>query len=668
MIGILEKTVTPAMNAVRKILLFIVVMLMPATILGQTDDVFVHFDGKSIHVRWRGERSISDPKYIVYRTTGRFGNKASIATTTRTSLVSDITKIAGTKTDAYLGMFRTNGKDITATDYERVFTNKTSLNLFNALSATTPEFARVLGEAITDSTFTKGEQYRYTIVVLEGSNEKIIGTSRIVSTDKPEVVPVPTDCNISSGDASCTITWQGNNTYEQQGLVVSSNVYRSEQPLGPFIRINALPLVPFRFTGNEQQRTFSDEYLQNGTTYFYYVTNINVAGVESKPSITLQATPGSIVGAPVQLTLQQIGNAVLVEWTLPTADASVRYYEVRRTDFKKVTTTETVPAGNGKKTSWIDNTVTSGAYTYSVRAVSNDTTSGYSAEETITLKDNIPPAQPQKLTYKTDKNKVILSWIPNKEQDIAGYIITRLSDKEFAIPFQLTASPIKATIFTDSLPPDAPYTVAYQIYAEDISYNRSLPSEKLFVRLPDKTPPTVPVITSFQQSKNSATINWTKSTEPDLKEFVVYRRTKNDTKAIYKTTTTTFTDKELSAGEYWYSVTATDSTGNESTHSGERSATILSSIIAPPEQGNATEKNGNIILSWKPTPSTDVSGYSVWIEYNGKQVSIKETKKTVTQHTDKLSDTTKEQTYYIRAFTSTGVESIPLTIRYTPKR
>lgn len=119
MIGIHKKTVTPAIHTARKVMLFIVVVLIPATMLGQTDDVFVHFDGKSIHVRWRGERSISDPKYIVYRTTGRFGNKASIATTTRTSLISDITKIAGTKTDAYLGMFRTNGKDITATDYER---------------------------------------------------------------------------------------------------------------------------------------------------------------------------------------------------------------------------------------------------------------------------------------------------------------------------------------------------------------------------------------------------------------------------------------------------------------------------------------------------------------------------------------------------------------------
>src|SRR5262249_28523738 len=80
------------------------------------------------------------------------------------------------------------------------------------------------------------------------------------------------------------------------------------------------------------------------------------------------------------------------------------------------------------------------------------------------LKDTFPPAAPKGLAAVASEGAVNLIWEPNKEPDLAGYVVWR-ADAAGGRPVAVTSAPIADTTFTDTVPAGTRYR--YTIQAVD---------------------------------------------------------------------------------------------------------------------------------------------------------------------------------------------------------
>lgn len=114
---------------------------------------------------------------------------------------------------------------------------------------------------------------------------------------------------------------------------------------------------------------------------------------------------------------------------------------------------------------------------YTVRAVESITGQTLESEAPkpicVTLTDTFPPAAPKNLQHIASDGVISLIWEPNRESDIAGYIVLRgvpPGDKLEPI----TPSPIAATVFDDKVPAGMRYV--YAVQAVDRAGNHSTSS------------------------------------------------------------------------------------------------------------------------------------------------------------------------------------------------
>lgn len=123
-------------------------------------------------------------------------------------------------------------------------------------------------------------------------------------------------------------------------------------------------------------------------------------------------------------------------------------------------------------------------YGYNAQRVRDVTLSGHALEIrsapsptiTVVMHDTFPPATPSGLAAVPGTSSIDLSWEPNTEPDLAGYIVYRqtvAADGTLnAAPSQLTPTPIPAPAFSD-LTAQPGQTYSYRIVAVDSDGNRS---------------------------------------------------------------------------------------------------------------------------------------------------------------------------------------------------
>jgi hypothetical protein len=99
-----------------------------------------------------------------------------------------------------------------------------------------------------------------------------------------------------------------------------------------------------------------------------------------------------------------------------------------------------------------------------------------SPQQCVTFKDTFPPAAPEGLVGIGSEGAVSLIWTPNREADLAGYIVLRAIEPETELA-PVTPAPIPDTNFRDTVPSGS--RVTYAVEAVDKTGNRSEPSEKI---------------------------------------------------------------------------------------------------------------------------------------------------------------------------------------------
>ena len=170
----------------------------------------------------------------------------------------------------------------------------------------------------------------------------------------------------------------------------------------------------------------------------------------------------------------------------------------------------------------------------------------------------------------------------------------------------------------------------------------------------DTTPPSVPTNVNVQAtSPNSVLVSWNPSA--DNVAVAGYRVYRNGTE-IASTTSTSYADQNLQASTpYSYSVSAYDSSNNESAQSPPQSVTTPAPLVPPTVPGNVSavaNATTSIQLTWNSASGNPlIAGYSIY--RNGSRVASTSN----TSYVDTGLSPATGYSYAIASYNASGTES-----------
>ncbi len=142
----------------------------------------------------------------------------------------------------------------------------------------------VATSAYTDNTATNGTTYYYVVTAVDTSSNESGNSNEASATPADTTAPAaPTGLSATAGDGSVDLDWADNTEPDLD----SYSVYRSTTAGGPYSVIA---------TGIASS-AYTDNFVTNGTTYYYVVTAVDTAFNESGNSNEASATPQAPPGA-----------------------------------------------------------------------------------------------------------------------------------------------------------------------------------------------------------------------------------------------------------------------------------------------------------------------------------------------------------------------------------
>ena len=448
------------------------------------------------------------------------------------------------------------------------------------------DLATIIGSAYKDTDFQKNTGYEYLLKVYNNKKpvtEKnfMIDTSRL---DKPiEIIPKGVRY-----DWGVALKWSGYMAY------TAFHVYRSETENDGYVKITKTPVnVAYQIEGNGQVVTSPYFYTDSAinlpankkssladkikienekkqTIYFYKISGIDSFGDESALSKPLYPIMDkSRKPAPVKnIMAAQKDDAMLVSWDA-SKDANLSGYNVYKGstydgDYSKLNTSLVTD------TNYIDSEILPEVnYFYAVTAVrKNYTESIMTLPALAVFRDKTPPAVPEQLTAIATKGQISLSWLSVSDNDLEGYELYRATSKDAFDWAKMNGKPLTVNYYNDTMSKvldKKPYF--YKVLSIDKKFNRSKFSSIIEIKLPDLTPPKVPVWGECISKNENIVLNWVQSTEDDIAEYRVYkgRGNKRVLLANVPSKNNSYTDKSIKPGaKAWYFITAVDGDKNES--------------------------------------------------------------------------------------------------------
>jgi hypothetical protein len=173
------------------------------------------------------------------------------------------------------------------------------------------------------------------------------------------------------------------------------------------------------------------------------------------------------LAAPTDFAATPTANGVRLTWR----GAGQHFRILRRAEGS----TEYAELGTSTTDEFLDSTAEFGKkYSYLVQAyveleAHREAQSDLSTEQTLTPKDEFPPAAPANLRATASANSVELSWDANAEPDLAGYIVYRSVNGG---AFEKIATVNEIPAYSDK-PVEAGKTYRYVVTAKDKSGNES---------------------------------------------------------------------------------------------------------------------------------------------------------------------------------------------------
>lgn len=327
----------------------------------------------AVMLRWVDPDAASSAGYHVYRSTpaGEW-SRLTDAPLTKVTEEKEIERIAGFKTDLYLGLLgATEPRSLTQADYTTALRGENA-SFLQLMLLTNPEFGTLMGQTFSDSSVEPGLQVQYRITSIANGTERDVIVSETMQAGVIQEVPTVEGVDGEAGNRSATITWQRDQNTLDDGSVVGYNVYRAESPLGPFEQMNTLEISPIsvrteRTSEAEKNRgQYTDKWLTNGKLYYYHVRAVNIFGLESIPSPIVEVVPQDqeTPFPPSNLAVSQSGNHVELAWSSNMEEQSgVEIYRStkRNGEFRRMFSMPSLPNIEADSTpTWIDSDVLQG--------------------------------------------------------------------------------------------------------------------------------------------------------------------------------------------------------------------------------------------------------------------------------------------------------------------
>ena len=186
---------------------------------------------------------------------------------------------------------------------------------FNVYRGTTPVGESPLTSlgavtSYTDNTASNGTTYFYTVSAVNSAGAGQQSSEVSATPQAPMVSTPPQSLKATAGNAVVNLSWTAPAS-NGGSAITGYNVYRGTSSAGE------------GFLTSVTSRSLSDTAVTNGTTYFYKVTAVNVAG-ESTPSSEVSATPSvpsTVPSAPQGLVAKtSTTNGVALSWSAPASN------------------------------------------------------------------------------------------------------------------------------------------------------------------------------------------------------------------------------------------------------------------------------------------------------------------------------------------------------------
>lgn len=346
-------------------------------------------------------------------------------------------------------------------------------------------------------------------------------------------------------------------------------------------------------------------------------------------SLSAPATPNSLTATaigPMQVTLT---------WQ-PNTESDLAGYIIYR-DYVEIARV------GANATSYIDSNVQPNTiYTYAIKAYNtSNVESDMSNAATVTTPPPPTPATPNSLIATvTGPTQVTLTWQPNTDPYLAGYIIYR----DYIEIARVGAG--ETSYFDTDLSPNSTYIYgirAYNIWdvASDMSNAATVTTPQFIVSTPRG-------LTATAISYNQVRLTWQPNTDPGLAGYIIYR----DYVEIARVgpSEASYLDNGVQPNTtYIYGIRAYDSSNNVSDISNAATITTPPEIAAPTGL-KATASFDHVQLSWNPNTEPTLAGYIIYRDY----IEIARLGAEETSYVDNNINPNTRYIYGIKAYSTSG--------------
>ncbi|MBC7632265.1 LamG-like jellyroll fold domain-containing protein [Aeromicrobium sp.] len=296
---------------------------------------------------------------------------------------------------------------------------------------------------------------------------------------------------------------------------------------------------------------------------------------------------------PADVTATAAGSTVSLAWTASTDNNAVTGYRVYRGTSADFTPAEVNLVDEPTTTSSSLTLSPIGTTYYKVVAVDGaGNRSPASAASSVTVLDTDPPTTPGNVTATLQSaDTVKVGWAASTDnQGVTSYGIYRGTDADFSPTAANKVGEVANTYIIESNVP--PGTYYYKVVAFDAAGNVSGLSSGATVIVPappapDTTAPTAPSGVTAVTTGSTIKVQWNASVDAvGVTGYSVYRGTSagftvSSGSKIADVTALEYSNTSLSAGTYYYKVTAMDAAGNVSSASNGASAAIAAPPVDP---------------------------------------------------------------------------------------
>ena len=566
-----------------------------------------------------------------------------------------------------------------------------------------PAAANALALRWVDRTYKK-KTYRcvYNLWINNGPNPKATDLTKIAIAEvfpaRLDTLTAPAVNDVVSGDRVIRLSWYN---YHRQGRFAGFYIERSTDGK-TFQRLNKVPFVMARPDSADLKQAavqadlkaadprlveFTDSVNVNYRRFYYRIIGIDSFGELSPVSKTLVGNGVDLTPPPAPVRVQQQvenNQRVVLKWEMPGQTPDLKGFFIGRAGTVKgpFTPLHQNPLPVSARTFTDEKP---GAYFgqyYVVAALDTAGNIAYSLPVVAVIEDHTPPAAPRRPTIRVDTNGVArLTWPASREVDVVGYKVYRSYQVNNPKYGQRTSLVLPDTTLTDSLPTRTLTRSAfYKLVAVDAAGNASAFSEPVEVEIPDKVPPSTPVIRSATVENRGVRLAIIPSGSDDVTEHTLFRREPGGVwQAIYRipgrpVNEITWIDTTLIHQQtYEYSLIARDKGGRQSGRSFAVSAQYvnLAKLGVPvPTDVRAVfnPQQKAIQVTWRTDYQDGKRRFMIYRGVAGEPPVMYRTVEQVTTFTDQQLPQSGTYTYRVQLITEErkSVPSEPVQLVYKP--